>query len=580
MTTSARPRLTLWPTLILLAATWHAWQDAPARRRPANTEFYSRRLGRPKLIAIPYGGRCSKLFRSSRSRISQSAARVALGKRRAGAAITLLRLGDQEACLNALRVTDDPESLTQFVHRCRDRDVTPAELIQCLDKVQSLRKQLSGDQRRRHDAVQYALLLAPGEFKLVDLPEAQRQPLVDRLVNSYATDPSSAVHGACGWLLRHWGFQKEATRVDHTPLDYDPTGERDWFVQEVKSQTDGLFGTGIGARDLRIYFTFVVFPPSEYVMGSSVGEVDRKTDEELHQVEITHRLAVSDRELTWEQFNAAGMKVPGGTTHQETWSAQFKRDLVPQGPAFGVNWFEAVDYCRWLTAQVGMSEVQQCYADKETLETDTDGNPVDWRLDLTRPGFRLLTEAEWEYVCRSDTRTRFSFGCDEGLLGRYAWYADNSKRWSHVVGELRPNPRGLLDIHGNLHEWCHDWHGKYEVSPAAARDPLGALRALTGWPVAGAGVCSPGSAGRRAVSGTTRPTGATSWDSASPAVCLARQASRRAEPRTEAINSARRSPDLISRSNGGASAQTSGAGSALRRTRNWLQLRQQPGRRS
>ena len=371
-------------------------------------------------------------------------------------------------------VTDDPESLTQFVHRCRDRDVTPAELIQCLDKVQSLRKQLSGDKRRRMTRCNTRYYWHRVSLSW-SIPEARGEPLVDRLVNSYATDPASRA-----WSLRlaatALGLSEEATRVDHTPLDYDPTGERDWFVQEVKSQTDGLFGTGIGARDLRIYFTFVVFPPSEYVMGSSVGEVDRKTDEELHQVEITHRLAVSDRELTWEQFNAAGMKVPGGTTHQETWSAQFKRDLVPQGPAFGVNWFEAVDYCRWLTAQVGMSESQQCYADKETLETDTDGNPVDWRLDLTRPGFRLLTEAEWEYVCRSDTRTRFSFGCDEGLLGRYAWYADNSKRWSHVVGELRPNPRGLLDIHGNLHEWCHDWHGKYEVSPAAARDPLGALR--------------------------------------------------------------------------------------------------------
>jgi formylglycine-generating enzyme required for sulfatase activity len=93
-------------------------------------------------------------------------------------------------------------------------------------------------------------------------------------------------------------------------------------------------------------------------------------------------------------------------------------------------------------------------------------------LNLEKHGFRLPTEAEWEIVCRGGTSTAYSFGNDVQLLGRYGWFLENSEKWSHAVGRLRPNARGLFDIHGNLNEWCHDWYGDYAVD-APVEDPLG-----------------------------------------------------------------------------------------------------------
>ncbi|NQU24287.1 MAG: formylglycine-generating enzyme family protein [Candidatus Nealsonbacteria bacterium] len=95
------------------------------------------------------------------------------------------------------------------------------------------------------------------------------------------------------------------------------------------------------------------------------------------------------------------------------------------------------------------------------------------RIDKSGVEFSLPTEAQWEYACRAKTSTRFSFGDDKALLGEYAWYGRNSGKKTQPVGQKKPNAWGLYDIHGNVHEWCADWHdsGYYKQSPPS--DPAG-----------------------------------------------------------------------------------------------------------
>ena len=93
------------------------------------------------------------------------------------------------------------------------------------------------------------------------------------------------------------------------------------------------------------------------------------------------------------------------------------------------------------------------------------------RFILRGRGYRLPTEAEWEFACRAGTVTPFSFGSDRRLLSNYGWFQENSGRNPSGWGKLRPNFFGLFDLYGNAVEWCHDRYIGYDPLPLI--DPLG-----------------------------------------------------------------------------------------------------------
>jgi formylglycine-generating enzyme required for sulfatase activity len=86
---------------------------------------------------------------------------------------------------------------------------------------------------------------------------------------------------------------------------------------------------------------------------------------------------------------------------------------------------------------------------------------------------RLPTEAEWEYACRAGSKGRFCDGDDYGCLDTFAWYYDPNIAGTHPVGQKRPNPWGLYDMHGNVCEWCEDWYDARYYEDSILTDPRG-----------------------------------------------------------------------------------------------------------
>lgn len=123
-----------------------------------------------------------------------------------------------------------------------------------------------------------------------------------------------------------------------------------------------------------------------------------------------------------------------------------------RNPVEQVRWSDAARFCN---ARSRLEGLQPCY-DLETWECDFDAN-----------GYRLPTEAEWEYACRAGTRTAYFFGNDAAKLGDYAWFDKNSGGHPQAVGQKQPNPWGLYDMCGNVWQWCSDFYlvDYYQESP-------------------------------------------------------------------------------------------------------------------
>ena len=124
----------------------------------------------------------------------------------------------------------------------------------------------------------------------------------------------------------------------------------------------------------------------------------------------------------------------------------------PDLPVEQVSWPQAARFCN---ARSRFEGLKPCY------------NEETGACDFEASGYRLPTEAEWEYACRAGTDSEYSCGSDPRRLGDFAWFADNSARKTHPAGRKKANPWGLFDMHGNVAEWCQDVYdpGYYKSSP-------------------------------------------------------------------------------------------------------------------
>lgn len=178
----------------------------------------------------------------------------------------------------------------------------------------------------------------------------------------------------------------------------------------------------------------ILVPSGSFIMGDKKGEVDEKP----HKVFIDS-FYIDKYLVTQEEYEKL-MKV-----NPSRWKD--KKNPVEQ-----MRWSDAAKYCNARSQAEGL---KPCY----NLKT--------WECNFDADGYRLPTEAEWEYACRTGTDTSYSFGDDPKKLRNYAWLKENSGNRPKPVGQKLPNTWGIYDMHGNVWEWCNDFYkvDYYQESP-------------------------------------------------------------------------------------------------------------------
>ena len=172
-----------------------------------------------------------------------------------------------------------------------------------------------------------------------------------------------------------------------------------------------------------IKLELVLIPEGKFKMGSPESEKDRRENETQHEVTLTRPFYIGKYEVTQDQWQAIMGENPSSI------------NKGAKLPVTDVSWEDCQEFIKKLNAK-------------------------------TKGGYRLPTEAEWEYACRAGTRTAYSYG--DSLTKSDANYGSSSAK---AVGSYKPNAFGLYDMHGNVLEWCEDWYGKYPAG--AVTNPKG-----------------------------------------------------------------------------------------------------------
>ncbi len=254
--------------------------------------------------------------------------------------------------------------------------------------------------------VRRAILLALGEYSEETLPTGpRRKRLIESVKRLYAEAPTAGVHSAAQWLLRQWG---RTPLPDIGSASDRPTQDGGWCVTErgvemavveVASRTVGLSTTEVTARAFLAFRCALEGVPKD-------AYLNKHADSKLVQYYKTN----------------------------------------PRLPA-PIGYAEAMKYCQWLSKQEGLPAEELCYREEDRMKPAEDA--------LSRGGYRLPTQKEWRAACEAGVLKRSISHCPKRLLSRYTWYHENTDERPGPAARLKPSPRGLYNMLGNVGEWIH-----------------------------------------------------------------------------------------------------------------------------
>lgn len=344
---------------------------------------------------------------------SAPADRLRVIRRQSLAACALLRLDQGNLVWPLLEASADSTLRSDLMLAVRDFEIPYATLAR-------------GEPAIENPVARQAIWMLLASYK-PDLTSHDKVELVQRMMARLNASLSLVERSGIAWALKHLDTPDEVLDILSEP---NQSGEN-W---SVNSQ--------------RLAFLHVRGPVS-VTMGSPEGEARREFEERQHVRRIERDFAISLHEITVAQFLDSKPDYKG---KYDPYVSQ-----TPECPASSISWFDAVRYCRWLSDKEEMAEDQMCYPPLDKIGPDMQ-LPPDF---LSRTGYRLPTEAEWEYACRGGTTTRFHFGESEHHISAFCWWVENGEDRAWPIGTRWPNQFGLFDMQGNLNEWCHDPWSEY-----------------------------------------------------------------------------------------------------------------------
>jgi formylglycine-generating enzyme required for sulfatase activity len=190
--------------------------------------------------------------------------------------------------------------------------------------------------------------------------------------------------------------------------------------------------------------------PGSFEMGSAAGRAD---EQPVHTVRIGRPFYIARYEVTFDEYD----RFCEDTNRAKADDGGRGRGPLP---VINVTWYDAAAYCDWLSEKEGLTP---CYS----------GSGRNIQCDFSANGYRLPTEAEWEYAARGGHLSHEYVYAGSDDPDEVAWYEATSGNLIHPVGQKRPNELGLYDMCGNLFEWCWDWYADDYYASSPSDDPQG-----------------------------------------------------------------------------------------------------------